>query len=165
MESLNIDAEELKAVKEAGLPGDPVEFTTITEISIIAHLADNLFAKKLPDGLTTAQFGVLNHLIRLNRNESIGELAAVMQVSQPTMSSTVRKLEDKGYIRLIATDEDRRVRRVSVTETGIDIRNKSIEKIFMLREMIASQLPQSEWEAVLPFLSKLRFILDKARNT
>ena len=102
----------------AGLPGDPAAFKAMTEIGIISHLADNIFAKNLPKGLTIAQFGVLNHLLRLNRQETIGELASAMQVSQPSMSSTVRKLEDKGLIKLIANNNDRRVRRVSVTTKG-----------------------------------------------
>ena len=85
----------------AGLPSDPIAFKAMTEIGIIAHLADNFFAKFLPEGITVAQFGVLNHLLRLDRQETIGELASAMQVSQPTMSSTVRKLEDKDFIRLI----------------------------------------------------------------
>ena len=86
----------------AGLPGDPAAFKAMTEIGIISHLADNIFAKHLPKGLTIAQFGVLNHLLRLNRQETIGELASAMQVSQPSMSSTVRKLEDKGLIKLLS---------------------------------------------------------------
>ncbi|PHR58634.1 MAG: hypothetical protein COA43_10275 [Robiginitomaculum sp.] len=151
-------------VVAAGLPGDPIAFKAMTEIGIIAHLADNLFAKYLPDSLTIAQFGVLNHLLRLNRQETIGELASAMQVSQPTMSSTVRKLEDKGFIQLIANDDDRRVRRVSVTPNGRAIRNQSLAKILPIQESIAGDVTESEWESLLPVLTKIRIILDQNRH-
>ena len=63
----------------AALEGDSAEFAVFTEIAIIAHLADTAFARLLPDGLTTAQFAVLNLLLRLGRQETIGELASALQ--------------------------------------------------------------------------------------
>lgn len=158
MESTNKDDE-----SSAGLPSDPVAFKAMTEIGIIAHLADNLFAKFLPGGLTVAQFGVLNHLLRLDRRETIGELASAMQVSQPTMSSTVRKLEDKGFITLISNDADRRVRRVSVTEAGAVIRNQSIANIVPVQQTISGDVSTKEWEALLKTLTKIHIFLDTHR--
>ena len=147
----------------AGLKGDPIAFKALTEIAIIAHLADNLFAKHLPDNLTTAQFGVLNHLLRLDRQETIGELAAAMQVAQPTMSSTVRKLEDKGFVKLVAKENDRRVRNVCVTASGKAIRNKSIKKIEPMQASMGRDISDKEWKNLLSGLTKIRTILDRAR--
>lgn len=46
----------------------PVYFHMFTEISIIEHLARNRLEKVLPDGMSMAQFGVLNHFSRLGEN-------------------------------------------------------------------------------------------------
>jgi DNA-binding MarR family transcriptional regulator len=148
--------------RPAGLAGDPLEFAVMTEISIIAHLADNAFARRLPDGLTTAQFAVLNHLLRLEAQQTIGELARALQVSQPTMSSTVKRLEEKGLVILVPDPDDRRIRRVSVSPAGTKARNKAVKALDATKSELAI-LSQKEWTQLLPLLSRLRVALDSAR--
>ena len=148
--------------RPAGLAGDPVEFAAMTEISIIAHLADTAFARRLPDGLTTAQFAVLNHLLRLEAEQTIGELARALQVSQPTMSSTVRRLEEKGLISLVPDSDDRRIRRVSVNRSGAAVRNNAVQALDASKKDLAV-LSQEEWKQLLPLLNRLRIALDAAR--
>jgi DNA-binding MarR family transcriptional regulator len=148
--------------RPAGLAGDPLEFAVMTEISIIAHLADNAFARRLPDGLTTAQFAVLNHLLRLEAQQTIGDLARALQVSQPTMSSTVKRLEEKGLVTLVPDPDDRRIRRVSVSPVGTKARNKAVKALDATKSELAV-LSQKEWTQLLPLLSRLRVALDSAR--
>jgi DNA-binding MarR family transcriptional regulator len=148
--------------RPAGLAGDPLEFAVMTEISIIAHLADNAFARRLPDGLTTAQFAVLNHLLRLEVQQTIGELARALQVSQPTMSSTVKRLEEKGLVMLVPDPDDRRIRRVSVSPAGTKARNQAVKALDATKSELAV-LSQKEWTQLLPLLSRLRVALDSAR--
>jgi len=149
----------------AGLPGDPPEFKVLTEIAITAHLADNLFASVLPEGLTTAQFGVLNHLLRLDVEETISELARAMQVSQPTMSSTVRKLEKKGFTRRLSDAADGRARRVHVTKMGRRARDQSVANIANLRSRLADRFNTIEWKALLPQLTEIRLMLETLRHS
>lgn len=148
--------------RPAGLAGDPLEFAVMTEISIIAHLADNAFARRLPDGLTTAQFAVLNHLLRLEAQQTIGELARALQVSQPTMSSTVKKLEEKRLVTLVPDPDDRRIRRVSVSPAGTKARNKAVKSLDATKSEL-EVLSQKEWKQLLPLLNRLRVALDSAR--
>ena len=148
--------------RPAGIAGDPLEFAVMTEISIIAHLADNAFARRLPDGLTTAQFAVLNHLLRLETQQTIGELARALQVSQPTMSSTVKKLEEKRLVTLVPDPDDRRIRRVSVSPAGTKARNKAVKALDATKSEPAV-LSQKEWKQLLPLLNRLRVSLDSAR--
>jgi DNA-binding MarR family transcriptional regulator len=148
--------------RPAGLAGDPLEFAVMTEISIIAHLADNAFARRLPDGLTTAQFAVLNHLLRLEVQQTIGDLARALQVSQPTMSSTVKRLEEKGLVILVPDPDDRRIRRVSVSPAGMKARNQAVKALDATKSELAI-LSQKEWTQLLPLLNRLRVALDSAR--
>jgi len=151
-------------MSDAGLPGDPPEFKALTEIAIIAHLADNLFASVLPEDLTTAQFGVLNHLLRLDTQETISELAKAMQVSQPTMSSTVKKLEQKGFTRRLSDTSDGRAKRVHVTNMGRRARDQSVANIAILRDETGAEFKTIEWDILLPQLTKIRVILDRLRK-
>lgn len=149
---------------KGGLPGDPAEFMVLTEIGIIAQLAENALARHLPDRMTPAQFGVLNHLLRLDVQQTIGELASAMQVSQPTMSSTVRRLEDKGLIELLPDDTDGRIRRVSVTAEGKRMRQRGAKAAQASLSSLSGLVLDQEWEALLPLLNKLRVALDAARS-
>lgn len=152
-----------KKEKAAGLPGDPDILKAMTEISIIAHLAENEFQRILPEGLTPAQFGVLNHLLRLDTAETVTELASAFQVAQPTMSSTVRKLEDKGFVEFVPDTEDRRIKRVSVTKAGRKKRKKSVKALEPYWAELAMLAPEEKWEKILPALSTLRTVLDARR--
>lgn len=152
-------------MNNVGLSGGPPEFKAFTEIAIIAHLADNLFASVLPEGLTPAQFGVLNHLLRLETQETISAIATALQVSQPTMSSTIKKLEQKGFTRRLADNSDARAKRVCVTNMGRRVRNHSVANIETLREELAGGFDDIDWDALLPSLTKLRLMLDRLRNS
>ena len=149
----------------SGLPRDTSEFKALTEIAIIAHLADNLFALVLPEGLTTAQFGVLNHLLQLDTQETISELAAALQVSQPTMSSTVKKLEQKGLTRRIGDAKDGRAKRVHVTNTGQRMRDQSVANIEHLRARLGPEFAAIDWAGLLPPLTQIRQSLDRHRRS
>lgn len=150
--------------KPAGLEGDPIEFAVMNEIGMINQLAGNLFQSHLPKGMTVAQFSVLNHLLRLEVEETISELASAMQVAQPTMSSTVRKLEDKGLVELVHDPDDRRIRRVAVTETGAKLRNDAVAALGPIAEMFRQNMPSSIWHELLPQLNRIRVFLDKQRG-
>ncbi|MEP2101489.1 MAG: MarR family winged helix-turn-helix transcriptional regulator [Parasphingorhabdus sp.] len=150
--------------KPAGLEGDPIEFAVMTEIGIINQLTTNLFQSHLPKGMTVAQFSVLNHLLRLEVQQTISELASAMQVAQPTMSSTVRKLEDKGLIELIYEPDDRRIRRVAVTAAGTQCRNDAVAALGPMAEKLRKNIPATEWEALLPPLNRIRVSLDELRS-
>ena len=153
-----------KQAKPAGLPGDPIEFQVMNEIGMINQLAGNMFQSCLPKGLTVAQFSVLNHLLRLDVQQTISELASAMQVSQPTMSSTVRKLEDKNLVELIHDPQDRRIRRVAVTDSGEEWRNGAV---VALRPMIAgfrNHIAEDTWSLLLPQLNQIRVVMDELRS-
>lgn len=144
------------AVSAPGLPADPAYFKVLTEIDMIAHMAGNEFEKLLPEGLTQAQFGVLNRLLRLECVETVSELAAAFQVSQPTMSSTVKRLEAKGLVALVAAPNDRRAKHVRVTEAGKKLRNKTVDALAPHYEAFVASAQSIDWESLLPRLTALR---------
>lgn len=48
----------------------PVLFAFFNEVGIINQLSSALFQARLPDGVTLAQFTVLNHLIRVRDGQT-----------------------------------------------------------------------------------------------
>jgi DNA-binding MarR family transcriptional regulator len=148
---------------EAGLPDDPALFKVMSEIIMIAHLADTAFSRVLPPGVTTAQFGVLNRLVRLRRRETTSQLAAAFQVAQPTMTSTVRRLRDKALVDLEQDSDDLRSRFVVITPAGEAVRDTSVDALSPYLSLFAAEAPDLNFEALLEPLTRLRTFLDQRR--
>ncbi len=146
-----------------GLPGDPAIFKVFTEITIIAKLAGREFERAMPGTLTVAQFAVLNHLMRLDVRQTIGEIASAMQVAQPTMSSTVKKLEAKSFVAFVPDTDDRRIKRVMVTPDGAVMRNRAVAATGPALARLKEGLPDTDWEQLLAGLTPLRVVIDSMR--
>ncbi|MCI5044359.1 MAG: MarR family transcriptional regulator [Aquisalinus sp.] len=131
---------------------------------MIAHMASVEFERLLPDGMTEAQFGVLNRLLRLDTVETISELADAFQVTQPTMSSTVKRLEEKGYIRFLADATDRRTKQVAVTAAGTDCRNEVVKMLEPHYAGLANDASRLSVANILPELQIIRGYLEKRKD-
>ncbi len=69
-------------------------------------------------GLTISQFGILGQ-IRSAGSPSIGEMAGRMVMDPTTLTRSLRPLQQRGYVVLAADSQDRRTRRLALTEAGL----------------------------------------------
>ena len=138
-------------------------FQLFTEIGIIDQLANAAFGKVLPHGLTSAQFAILNHLVRTGDNETPARLAEIMQVSRATLTSTLRRLKSKGFVRIVADRNDGRSKRILLTQAGRLARESSIESAAPLLDSVRAVLPRGDVVRWLPQLQRLREWLDRDR--
>ena len=69
------------------------------EIGIISQLSSNRLERVLPEGMSVAQFSVLNHLVRLGGSWAPSRLARAFQVTKGAMTNTLQRLEAQGLIR------------------------------------------------------------------
>lgn len=142
-----------------------VSFQTLTEISIIAHLADTALAKALPEELSVAGFGVLNHFVRLNVDgESPTKLARAFQVTKGAMTYTLQQLEGLGYVRIEDDPEDARAKIVRITAKGRKARDIGAHSVRPGMLKLLDLFGAEEFARALPFLTKLRQVLDAARD-
>jgi DNA-binding MarR family transcriptional regulator len=70
-----------------------------------------------PVGLTISQFGILSQ-IRFAGSPSIGEMAARMVMDPTTLTRSLRPLQQRGLVVLAADSQDRRTRRLALTDAG-----------------------------------------------
>ena len=139
-------------------------FQVLNEIGIIEQLATTELTRVLPHGLTPAQFTVLNHCVRLGDNKTPAELAAAFQITRGTLTTTLKRLEEKGFISLIPDATDGRSKRVLLTETGRSAREESIAATYPLLAQLADELPEGLSDTLLPGLQALRQHLDEHRS-
>jgi DNA-binding MarR family transcriptional regulator len=138
-------------------------FRLFNEIGIIAQLSQTRFETVMPPGMTLAQFTVLNHLVRLGGPKSPLSLAKAFQVTKATMSSTLGRLESKGYISVVPDPADGRGKLVDITGAGKEMRETCIAAVTPELEHLTTLGSAQDIEALLPLLTRLRESLDKDR--
>lgn len=147
------------------MSGDPLVFRLFNEIGIINQLSTKMFERALPRGMTQAQFTVLNHFVRLGHHErSPADLASAFQVTRPTMTSTLTRMERAGLVTIRADPHDGRAKLVSVTDKGRKMREACIAAGAMFVPILNDLMSKAELEAILPPLTRLRVVLDEMRN-
>jgi DNA-binding MarR family transcriptional regulator len=144
---------------------DPIAFEFFNEIGIIDQLMSAMLTSALPDGMTKAQFTVLNHFVRLNISEkSPADLAQAFQVRRPTITSTLARMESAGLIAIRPDPEDGRAKLVSVTVAGRAMRERCIAALAKIAPLIAPIVTDEDMRALLPTLRHLRTGLDALRD-
>ena len=143
---------------------DPIAFRVMNEIGIIDQLGTTLFERSLPHGLTVPQFIVLNHFVRLGGERSPLELADALQVTKATMTSTLQRLEAKGFIAVTPDPTDGRAKRVALTTLGSKARGDALKAIADDLAALEAEIGRAEFEVALPFLLKLRTFFDRRRR-
>lgn len=139
-----------------------------TEIGIIAQLVDTAFDRMLPDGMSRAQFALLNHLIRLGGDHSLVDLARAFQVTKGAMTNTTGKLAAKGLIAVTPDPADGRGKRVSITDAGVAMRETCLMRVAPLFKEMTTDLaaegltPEGVAELIAP-LRAIRRWLDANR--
>ena len=142
-----------------------VSFQVMSEIAIIGHLADTALAKLLPAKLSVASFGVLNHFVRLNVvGESPARLARAFQVTKGAMTYTLQQLEGLGYVAIEADPADARAKIVRITKKGRRARDAGAAKVNPGMIAMLEAIGAEEFARALPFLIKVRQVLDAARD-
>ncbi len=92
-----------------------------SEIRIsVQRLARRLRNERADDTMSDSQLGVLAWLSHTG-TFTLGELAAKERVSAPSMNRTVNCLEEAGFVRRTADDEDRRKVNITLTDAGHEI--------------------------------------------
>lgn len=140
-------------------------FQALSEIAIIGHLADTALAKILPEELSVASFGVLNHFARLGiEGESPSQLARAFQVTKGAMTYTLQQLEALKYVKIEADPNDARGKIVRVTKAGQRAREAAIERVNPGMTALVEAVGADAFAKALPFLVRVREVLDAGRD-
>ena len=139
-------------------------FALFNEIGIISQLSSTLFQQRLPDGVTVAQFSVLNHLTRVQDGQTPLKLASAFQVPKTSMTHSIAALERRGLVKTKANPDDGRSKRVWLTDAGKTFREKAIAALLPDLKRLAPQIDPDEVVKVLPHLVRIRQVLDEDRN-
>lgn len=139
-------------------------FTLFNEIGIIQQLSTARFSRVLAPDLNPSEFGVLNHFVRLGDGKTPTYLAKAFQMTKPSMTAILAKLERKGYVEIAASKQDGRQKIVTLTQEGRAARSKGLQAMAPLADTVLESQDISDLEVILPKLQALREFLDQERN-
>jgi DNA-binding MarR family transcriptional regulator len=146
-------------------PVDPRDvFRIFNEIGIIEQLSRALFEARLPTGVLASHFSVLNHLVRVADGRTPLELANAFQLPKTTLSHTLMLLERRGWIEMRPNPEDKRSKRVWLTEAGRRFREEAIGALTPDIEVLLDRIDGAVVTELLPRLEELRQVLDANRD-
>lgn len=136
--------------------------TIFSMIREIAHKIDLLLqdtANKLD--LTPLQLKIIIALYSADKDVSIGTLGKTIGVTGGNISNICKKLEKKGFVNRIRSEEDERVVNVRLTETGIAASKELGEYFYKLREEFPDDGVDVNLETIVEELKELDKLFDK----
>ena len=134
------------------------------EIGIINSLASTEFQRILAPDLNVSEYSLLNHFMRMGDNKTPSHLARIFQITKPSMTAIVSKLESKGYVNVTPGEEDRRQKFVTITPAGRKARDAAAAKTAPLLVDLLALVNEKQLRAIIPGLQHLREVLDTQRN-
>ncbi len=121
----------------------------------VAHCNDNVIKEELDAiGAQKAFGGVLMHIAH---HDGImqSDLAKHMNFTAPTISVTVQKLEENGYIVREADVSDQRKFRIRLTEKGIEMTEKIRRTFAKCENVLAKGFSDEELRTIRALLIKM----------
>jgi DNA-binding MarR family transcriptional regulator len=144
--------------------GPELVFEVLNEIGIIQQLAAAQLMRLIGADMGVSEFSVLNHFVRLGDGKTPSMLARAFQLTKPSMTAILGKLEAKGYVRIEAVKEDRRSKHVYITAAGRKARDRAVAATAPMAAEILKGVGGETFKALQPRLAELRAWLDAERN-
>jgi DNA-binding MarR family transcriptional regulator len=141
----------------------PVAFDFFLEISVIDQLAGTAMERALPEGVSMASFGLLNHLTSKGGADSPARLAQALMVTKGTVTALLKRLEARGLVALSPDPSDGRGKVVALTEAGRRSREAAIAALDPLLETFLAAFPEPDLAGALPLLRRVRLDLNRRR--
>ena len=117
--------------------------------------------KRMKDlGVSQAGWLAIAYIAKAEAPPSQSELAALVQVEAATMVSTLDRLEKAGLVERMASETDRRVKRVVLTAAGQEIYNTVRHKADDMRREIVGQIDPSDLATATRVLEQLQLLIE-----
>ena len=102
--------------------------------------------------------------VLLTINEKYGspvtKIAPRMNMEPNSLSRILKSLEEKGYVLKRKNSEDKRKVYVSLTESGLKLRDMASEKLFALEKVIKAKVSNSDLKSFFTVLDTISDILE-----
>jgi len=103
--------------------------------------------------LYSSQWAIL-YLLHYRGSHTLNEMARLRSVEGPTITRLTNKLKDLGYVNTVH-GEDRRTKKITVTERGVDVIQKIESEIEAFQSKITQGIPAEGMERMHAYITTI----------
>lgn len=106
--------------------------------------------------LTSSQAFVLGYLLR-HREEPVtsGDICKHFDLSHPTVTGILQRLESKGFLTYAEDSTDRRKKQICVTEKALDVNQRAKERCQETETLVSGSLSEEELRTLVGLLDRV----------
>ncbi len=108
-------------------------------------------------GLTSIQSRILGFVYYQSAIRDIfqKDIEEEFEIRRSSVTSVLQLMEKKGYIKRISVSEDARLKKIILTQNGIEIQNKIYERILEFEKSLEDGLNSEEKEILISLINRL----------
>ena len=121
----------------------------------------------LPEGVMPSYIKYLEAVQLLEKNSPhvrVSDISDVLNLPRPGVTRTVKEMEKKGYLKKVASPDDRRVTYLSVTEEGKELSRKYDENYFSELSVYFDDISEEEADCMIRTIQKFYDIMCERRK-
>lgn len=121
----------------------------------------------LPEGVMPSYIKYLEAVQTLEKNSShvrVSDISDALDLPRPGVTRTVKEMEQKGYLRKLASPDDRRVTYISITEEGRELSRKYDENYFSELSAYLDDISEEEADCMIRTIGKFYEIMCERRK-
>ena len=121
----------------------------------------------LPEGVMPSYIKDLEAVQTLEKNSShvrVSDISDALDLPRPGVTRTVKEMEQKGYLRKLASPDDRRVTYISITEEGRELSRKYDENYFSELSAYLDDISEEEADCMIRTIGKFYEIMCERRK-
>lgn len=106
--------------------------------------------------LTSSQAFVLGYLIR-HREEAVsaGDICRHFDLSHPTVTGILQRLECKGFLSYVEDSADRRKKQICVTEKALDVHQHAMARCQETESFVTGSMSEEELRTLVGLLDRV----------
>ncbi len=132
------------------------QFTLKLHFAIHRKLVMHLCEKIKPHGFSRGEFPFLVRLLKKGDGISQKEICEDINISKSTTSKMINKLVDEGYLRMEKDPDDRRVKRVYLTDKKYEIEDIVSEIESEVDDFLFKDFSQVDRERYIRYLHRIQ---------
>ena len=121
----------------------------------------------LPEGVRSSFIQCLDTIQSLERQGiqvKVSDISDAMELPRPGVKRTVKEMEEKGYLKKKASEEDGRVTYITVTKKGTELSQKYDEQYFKNLLPYMEEIPEEDAECMIQTIEKFYQIMCERRK-
>ncbi len=136
------------------------------ELHIVSNLLDRRMnmtaAANGVEGITPVQGMLLGYLSRRKKQQVAvyqRDIEAEFDIARSTVTSLLKLMEKKGYLRREGVSHDARLKRIDVTPAGWEALEKIHSSLLETDQLIRDSLAEGEYDQLMHLLDKVKAVL------